>query len=76
MKPTRTFPYRVSFFDCAAFSVDAPNREAACRLARLRYQQAYPMQWAAIIRIERSVALPAAKRRIRKSRQPDDEAPL
>jgi hypothetical protein len=63
MTTTRTFTYTVSFFDCATFAVEAPNKAAAYRLAYRRYGEAHPKQWAAIIRVDRRVSLRAPKRR-------------
>lgn len=76
MTTTRNFTYTVSFFDCATFAVEAPNKATACRLAYRRYGEAYPKQWAVIIRVDRRVSLGAPKRRTRADSSLSEIAPL
>jgi hypothetical protein len=76
MTTTRTFTYTVSFFDCATLAVEAPNKATAYHLAYRRYGEAYPKQWAVIIRVDRRVALGAPKRRSRADSSLPEIAPL
>jgi hypothetical protein len=76
MTTTRTFTYTVSFFDCATFAVEAPNKATAYLFAYRRYGEAYPKQWAAIIRVDRRVSLGTPKRRTRGDNSLAEVAPL